>query len=61
MLTYKIQFYLQICKSELNGIEIGSVVEIENEDQSGYWFASVCSSKGVLMKYVKKTFTLLNM
>lgn len=54
MLTYQIQFYRQVYKSELNGIEIGSVVEIENEDQSGYWFASVCSSKGVLMKYVKK-------
>ncbi|XP_029342125.1 scm-like with four MBT domains protein 1 isoform X2 [Acyrthosiphon pisum] len=42
-------FFYHICKSELNGIEIGSVVEIENEDLSGYWFASVCSSKGVLM------------
>ncbi|KAL4104178.1 hypothetical protein QTP88_019487 [Uroleucon formosanum] len=42
-------FFYHVCKSELNGIEIGSVVEIENEDQSGYWFASVCSSKGVLM------------
>ncbi|XP_022180429.1 scm-like with four MBT domains protein 1 [Myzus persicae] len=40
-------FFHHICKSELNGIEIGSVVEIENEDQSGYWFASVCSTEGI--------------
>jgi len=36
----------------LNGIELGSVVEIENEDKNGYWFASVCSSNGVLLKYI---------
>lgn len=45
------KFYLQICKSEQNGIELGSVVEVENEDYNGYWFASVCSSKGVIIKY----------
>jgi len=44
----------------MNGIEVGSVVEIENEDQNGYWFATVNVSKGALMKYVKKTFILLN-
>jgi len=38
----------------MNGIELGSVVEIENEDGSGYWFAIVCSSKGALIKYVIK-------
>lgn len=54
ILIYQKKLYLQICKSEQNGIELGSVVEIENEDQSGYWFATVCSSKGVLIKYVKK-------
>ncbi|XP_025406134.1 uncharacterized protein LOC112680298 isoform X2 [Sipha flava] len=43
------EFFHHVCKSELNGIEVGSVVEIENEDQNGYWFASVCSSKGVLI------------
>lgn len=48
----QIQFCLQICNSEMNGIELGSVVEIEYEDKSGYWFASVCFSKGVLIKYV---------
>eukprot|EP00102_Acyrthosiphon_pisum_P026276 XP_016663486.1 PREDICTED: scm-like with four MBT domains protein 1 [Acyrthosiphon pisum] len=42
-------FFHHICKSELNGIEIGSVIEIENEDQNGYWFASVCSSKGAIL------------
>lgn len=60
ILIYQKQFYLQICKSQQNGIEIGSVVEIENEDQSGYWFATVRESKGVIIKYVKKTFILLN-
>ncbi|XP_022172526.1 scm-like with four MBT domains protein 1 isoform X2 [Myzus persicae] len=42
-------FFHHICKSEMNGIELGSVVEIENEDKSGYWFASVSLSKGVLI------------
>ncbi|KAL5237491.1 hypothetical protein ACI65C_004901 [Semiaphis heraclei] len=41
--------YITVCKSEMNGIEIGSVIEIENEDKNGYWFATVCSSKGALM------------
>lgn len=50
--SINIQFHFQVCKSEQNGIELGSVVEIENEDQCGYWFASVCSSKGVLLKYI---------
>lgn len=45
-------FFYHICKSEQNGIELGSVVEVENEDQNGYWFASVCASKGVLLKYI---------
>lgn len=52
MLFNQNNFYLQICKSEQNGIELGSVVEVENEDQNGYWFASVCASKGVLLKYI---------
>jgi len=43
----------------MNGIEIGSVVEIENEDQNGYWFATICSSKGALMKYAKKNFYII--
>lgn len=45
-------FYVQVCKSELNGIELGSVVEVENEDENGYWFASICSSNGVLIRYI---------
>ncbi|VVC28864.1 SLED domain,Mbt repeat [Cinara cedri] len=40
-------FFPHVCKSEQNGIELGSVVEVENEDKNGYWFASVCLSKGV--------------
>lgn len=36
----------------MNGIELGSIIEVENEDQSGYWFASVCSSTGVLIRYL---------
>ncbi|XP_060871947.1 scm-like with four MBT domains protein 1 isoform X2 [Metopolophium dirhodum] len=42
-------FFHHICESEMNGIELGSVVEIENEDGSGYWFASVCLSKGAFI------------
>jgi len=51
--------YQQACKTELNGIEIGSMAEIENDDQNGYWFVAVYSLKGVLMKYVKKNFYLI--
>jgi len=43
------EFFNHICKSELNGIEAGSILEIENDDQSGYWYAIVCSSKDVLL------------
>lgn len=45
----QVQFYLQICKSEMNGIELGSVVEVENSDGSGYWFATVRSSEDGLL------------
>ncbi|VVC29794.1 SLED domain,Zinc finger, C2CH-type,Sterile alpha motif/pointed domain,Mbt repeat [Cinara cedri] len=41
--------FSHVCKSEQNGIDLGSIVEIENEDQNGYWFASVCLSRGVLI------------
>ncbi|XP_050534831.1 MBT domain-containing protein 1-like isoform X2 [Daktulosphaira vitifoliae] len=42
-------FFCHVCKSEQNGIELGSVIEVENEDGSGYWFASITLSKGVLI------------
>lgn len=43
------EFFHHVCKSELNGIEIGSIVEIENDDQDGYFFAVVRSSNGILL------------
>lgn len=60
ILTYQVKLYVQVCKSELNGIEIGSIVEIENDDQDGYFFAIVRSSNGILLKYVKKIYVLIN-
>lgn len=51
ILKKKKQLYLQVNDSEQNGIPLKSVVEVENEDQNGYWFATVCSSKGVSIKY----------
>ncbi|XP_050436078.1 uncharacterized protein LOC126842903 [Adelges cooleyi] len=42
-------FFYHVCKSEQNGIELGSILEVENEDDCGYWFANVVLSKGILV------------
>lgn len=51
--------FLQVNESEQNGITLKSVLEVENEDNNGYWFASICSTEGSSIQYSSIIFVII--